>query len=223
MTRVGAWLLVPGLVLGCLGCRQDMHDQPKYRPLRPSPLFSDRRSARPLPPGTIPQGGLQEDVEYYTGKIAPRPGAMRQVSAAGAEDPYADFVKEFPIPITREVLERGRERFNFFCTPCHGYTGAGNGMIVQRGLSKPPSFHDPRLQQAPVGHYFDVITNGFGAMYSYAQRIPVRDRWAIIAYIRALQLSQSATVADVPPNVRARLEQAAAEEKIEEPSSGRPE
>jgi hypothetical protein len=207
-------------------CRQDMHDQPRYEPLQPSTLFADGRSSRPLVEGTVPRGGLKKDREYFTGRhglakpvsliptetqiaVSQRPG--NQAPAAGNQpdqktgtftfDP--DLVTEFPMPVTRAVLERGHQRFEMFCTPCHGYTGNANGMIVQRGLSRPPSFHIARLKQAPVGHFFDVITNGFGAMYSYASRVPVEDRWAIIAYIRALQLSQGAAVTDVPPDQRA--------------------
>ncbi|MBI1898556.1 MAG: cytochrome c [Acidobacteria bacterium] len=131
------------------------------------------------------------------------PRLGQQAALPATFDP--DLVTEFPMPVTRSLLERGRDRFNIFCTPCHGYTGRGNGMIVQRGLVGPKSFHLERLKSAPVGHFFEVITNGFGAMYSYAQRIPVQDRWAIVAYIRALQLSQGATLNDVPETERGRL------------------
>lgn len=180
------------------GCRQDMHDQPRVRPLQPSRVFADGRSARPLVEGTVARGMLREDTEYYEGR-------SQTAAPADAANPFQNVVTQFPMPVTRQVLERGRDRFNIFCIPCHDYKGTGRGMIVQRGLSPPPSFHIERLKIAPVGHYFDVITNGYGAMYSYAQRIPVDDRWAIIAYVRALQLSQGATINEVPADQRGNL------------------
>ena len=182
-------LCVSGAVAVSLltACRQDMHDQPKYRPLAASKLFEDGRSARPLVEGTVARGQLRADELLYEGR-------------SGEE-----LAKIFPFPVTREVLERGRERYNIFCTPCHSLLGDGNGMVVQRGFRRPPSFHIDRLREAPPGHFFDVMTNGFGAMASYASRIPVNDRWAITAYIRALQLSQKAALADVPPESRAKL------------------
>ncbi len=169
------------------GCRLDMHDQPRYKPLAASRFFPDGRSARPLVKGTVARGHLRLDEHFYTGKV------------------NGQLVDTFPFPITRQVLERGRERYNIFCAVCHDRTGSGRGMIVERGFPHPPSFHIERLQKAPVGHFYDVITNGFGRMYSYASRIPPRDRWAIVAYIRALQLSQNATLDDVPPEERAKL------------------
>jgi mono/diheme cytochrome c family protein len=162
------------------GCRQDMHDQPKYRGLRPSAFFADGSSARPLVEGTVARGTLQEDEAFFTGMVNKVP------------------VKEFPFPIDQQVLDRGQERYNIYCTPCHGRTGAGNGMVVQRGFRQPPSYHIDRLRQADVGHFFDVMTNGFGAMPDYRTQISPRDRWNIVAYIRALQLSQHAAAADVP-------------------------
>jgi mono/diheme cytochrome c family protein len=162
------------------GCRQDMHNQPKYRPLRAAAFFGDGSSARPLVDGTVPRGTLHEDVVFFTGKAGNTP------------------VKELPFAIDAHVLERGQERFNIYCTPCHDPAGTGHGMVVQRGYRQPPSFHDERLRNADVGYFFDVITNGFGAMPDYKAQIPARDRWAIIAYIRALQLSQRATKADIP-------------------------
>ena len=162
------------------GCRLDMHVQPKYVTEQPTGFFSDGRSERPLVAGTVPRGHLKIDSLLYTGM------------ENGVES------NTFPFPITRADLERGRERFNIYCTPCHDYTGNGNGMIVQRGLSHPPSYNVPRLREAPVGHFVNVMTNGFGAMYSYASRISPADRWRIAAYIRALQLSQYAPVKDVP-------------------------
>jgi cytochrome c553 len=165
------------------GCRQDMHDQPKFKPLRINTFYPDNRSARPLIDGTVARADLREDTYYYTGKVNGQPGT------------------EFPFPVTREVLERGEERYNIYCSPCHSRIGDGNGMIVQRGFKRPPSYHTDRLRQAPIGHFFDVMTNGFGAMSEYKSQVSVSDRWAIAAYIRALQLSQDATQADVPPGM----------------------
>jgi cytochrome c553 len=179
-----------GALLGALwlsGCRNDMHVQPRYNPLDSSDFFEDGRAARPEVPGTVARGQLRTDHYLYAGKV-------NGVS-----------VSAFPFPVTREVLERGRERYNIYCTPCHGYAGEGRGMIVQRGFPQPPSYHTDRLRQAPAGHLYDVITNGYGAMYSYAARISPEDRWAIAAYIRALQLSQHATVDDVPEAERTKL------------------
>jgi hypothetical protein len=170
------------LVLGMLAaCRIDMHVQPRINPLAKSDFFTDQRSARPPVEGTVARGQLHEDTYFYTGKIANNPGDA------------------MPFPVTRDVLERGRERYNIYCAPCHSLLGDGNGFIPSRGFTrKPPSFHEPRLHQAPLGYFFDVMTNGFGIMPDYASQIPARDRWDIVAYIRALQLSQNATKADVP-------------------------
>jgi len=165
-----------------------MHDQPKYVPLRESAFFGDSRSARPIVPGTVARGRLNDDALLYTGKIN------------GAD---ADV---FPYPITDAVLARGQERFNIYCSPCHGRTGQGDGMVVRRGYRHPPAFDIERLRQTPVGHFFDVMTNGFGAMPDYAAQVKPSDRWAIAAYIRALQLSAHATLADVPAPDRTRLQ-----------------
>ena len=164
-----------------------MHVQPRYNPLDGSQFFDDGRSARPEVPGTVARGHLRIDKHFYDGKVD------------GKE------AETFPFPITRAVLERGRERYNVYCSPCHGLTGEGRGMIVQRGFPPPPSYHIDRLRQAPPGHFYSVITNGFGAMYSHAARITPEDRWAIAAYVRALQMSQHATVADAPERERAKL------------------
>src|SRR5512146_1413896 len=145
------------------GCRQDMHDQPKFKPLAMNTFYPDDRSARPLVEGTVAREYEEADQYYYTGKINGQPGT------------------EFPFPVTREVLERGRERYNIYCSPCHSEIGDGNGMIVQRGFKRPPSYHTDRLRQAPIGHFFDVMSNGFGAMPDYAAQIPVPDRWMIAA------------------------------------------
>ena len=162
------------------GCRQDMHDQPRFKPLAESDFFTDLRSARLPVEGTVARGQLREDAYFYTGKLGSTPG---------------DFM---PFPINLDVLARGRERFNIYCAPCHSQTGDGNGMIVQRGFRPPPSFHTERLRKSPLGYFFDVMTNGFGAMPDYSSQIPPRDRWCIVAYIRALQLSQGATASDLP-------------------------
>ncbi len=162
------------------GCRQDMHNQPKYRGLRASAFFDDGASARPLVDGTVARGTLHEDEAFFTGKV----GAV--------------LVKDLPLPVDQQVLNRGQERFNIYCAPCHDRTGSGNGMVVQRGFKQPPSFHIDRLRQADAGHFFEVMTNGFGAMPDYRAQIDARDRWAIVAYIRALQLSQHASPSDIP-------------------------
>ncbi len=184
--RLGAGVLLV-LALGGSACRQDMHDQPRYKPLAGSPFFEDGRASRPLVEGTVPRGYAKMDEHLYTGKSNGR------------------LAETFPFPITRPILERGRERYDIFCAPCHGRDGYGEGMIIQRGFRQPPSLHTDRLRQAPVGHFFEVITNGFGTMYGYASRIRPEDRWAIIAYIRALQLSQNAALQDVPPAQRRQL------------------
>ncbi|HEX3682606.1 MAG TPA: cytochrome c [Bryobacteraceae bacterium] len=155
-------------------CRQDMHNQPRYKPFAATSFFGDGRSERPVIEDTVARGQLHLDQARYTGK------------ENGKDIAY------FPIQITRADVARGQERFNIFCSPCHGRLGDGHGMIVSRGLRQPPSYYDPRLVNAPVGHFFDVMSNGYGAMYSYASRVPVDDRWRIAAYIRALQLSQNA-------------------------------
>jgi mono/diheme cytochrome c family protein len=170
------------------GCRQDMHDQPRFKPYAKSDFYADQRSARPLVDGTIARGHLNEDTLLFTGKVDGQPATA------------------FPFPVTAAVMDRGRERYDIFCAPCHSRTGAGDGMIVRRGYRKPPSFHQDRLRQAAPGYLFDVITSGFGAMPDYAAQIPVKDRWAIVAYLRALQRSQQASVNDVPAAERARLD-----------------
>ena len=175
------------LALAATACRRDMHDQPRYKPLAESSFFSDHRSERPQVEGTVARGHLRVDPARYSGKF-------------GDAD-----VDAFPFPITRDDLVRGQQRFNIYCSPCHSRVGDGNGLVVQRGFRQPPSYYIDRLKQAPVGHFFDVITNGFGAMASYATRVTPDDRWRIIAYIRALQLSESASVNDVPPDQRQSL------------------
>jgi mono/diheme cytochrome c family protein len=180
MTTVRAGALV--LLVLLAGCRSDMNDQAKYKPLGASDFFADGRASRPPVPGTIARGQLKEDTHLYTGRVD---GVL---------------VTTFPFPVTRDMLHRGQERYNIYCAPCHDRVGNGNGMVVRRGYKQPPSLHIDRLRDAPVGHFFDVMTNGLAAMPDYSVQVPVRDRWAIIAYIRALQLSQRATPADVPPD-----------------------
>lgn len=183
----GLALLVALATLGLAGCRQDMHDQPKYEPYERSRFFADGTSARPLPAGTVARGQLREDEPYYTGFT---------------EDDR--LVERIPIAVTPDVLERGRFTFNAFCAPCHDRAGTGLGMIVRRGFKQPPTYHQERLREAADGHFFDVVTNGFGQMPSYAREIPVEDRWAVVAYVRALQLSQHARLAELPEEDRQR-------------------
>jgi len=190
------------LVVVSTACRQDMQDQPKMKPFRSSTFFGDGLSSRQPIQGTVPRGFLRTDTALYTGKKTPSAGAQQtqptQPIAGAQANAYPDAVDTFPFPITKENVERGRERYEIFCSVCHGLTGNGDGMIVRRGFRRAASFNDDRLRQAPVGHYFDAITNGWGAMPAYNAQIPVQDRWAIIAYIRALQLSQKNTTTPAP-------------------------
>ena len=172
------------LAAGCRYLRQDMANQPKSKPLSPSDFFEDGRSERPLVENTVARGSLADDA-----LLVPKDS------------------NAFPLPVNRELLERGQDRYKIFCTPCHGLQGDGNGMVAMRGMKHPPSFHADRLRQAPNGYFFDTITNGFGAMYGYSAQIPPRDRWAIVAYVRALQLSRNAKVADLPAELREKLDQ----------------
>ena len=213
-------LLTAHCTLLTASCRRDMQDQPKMKPYRTSTFFADGLSWRPPVEGTVPRGFLKTDTEFFTGKktgktgvnaaaaatqtpAGPQPaGIVHRVASPPLPTPaagvapqgpaaYPDDVEIFPIPVTREVVRRGKERYEIFCSACHGLTGNGDGMIVRRGFRRAASFNDERLRQAPVGHFFDAITNGWGAMPSYAPQIPPQDRWAIVAYIRALQLSQN--------------------------------
>jgi mono/diheme cytochrome c family protein len=188
---------LPVAILCALGlvataCRQDMHDAPRHEAYEASTSFADGRASRAAPAGTVARGWLREDEAVYTGKLNGQP------------------VESIPFAITYDDIKRGQERFNIYCSPCHGRLGDGNGMVVQRGLRQAASFHQDRLRQERMGYFFDVITNGFGAMQGYAEQVPVRDRWLIAAYVRALQLSQNATVNDVPADRRGELESAAA-------------
>lgn len=198
-------LLVLLVLVGAAGCRRDMQDQPKMKPFRGTSFFGDGLSSRQRIEGTIPRGFLRTDTAYFTGKKT-APGAtpsatpgQQQIAGTGdnaaQQSSFPDDVETFPFPVTKEIVERGHDRYNIFCSACHGFTGNGDGMIVRRGFRRAASFNDDRLRQAPVGHFFDAMTNGWGAMPSYSAQIPVQDRWAIIAYIRALQLSQQNTAA----------------------------
>ncbi len=176
------------------GCRSEMYEQPRYEPLEPSSFFEDGSSARPLVAGTVPRDDPRG---------APPAGVPDEVFYTGWSQ--GKLVESVPFPVDRAVLERGQERFRIYCTPCHGELGDGRGMIVRRGFNPPPPYASEELRKQPIGHYFDVMTRGFGTMYSYASRIPPRDRWAIAAYIRVLQLSQHAEAANLPAEDRNRL------------------
>jgi len=179
--------LAAGIALTC-GCRQDMHDQPKVKPLAASAFFPDGRGSRPLVDGTVARSEPLGEHPYLTGRE------------------NGQLVRQAPVAVSAAVLARGHERFDVFCSPCHDRVGTGQGMIVQRGYRQPPSLHEQRLRDQPDGYFFDIMTNGFGVMPNYAQQIPVKDRWAITLYVRALQLSQGATLADVPADRRGELE-----------------
>jgi len=176
------------LAAGLLGCRQGMYNQPKQKPLSAADFFPDGASARNPVPGAVAQE---------------QPPASPLTTGSNAD---GTLVTILPMPLTRALLERGQQRYDIFCAVCHDYTGSGLGMIVQRGFPPPPTFHQDRLRNAPIGHFFDVITHGYGAMYSYAARVPPDDRWAIAAYIRALQLARNAARQDVPPDEQTQLE-----------------
>jgi len=207
-------LLTAHCLLLTASCRRDMQDQPKAKPYRSSSFFRDGLSSRAPVEGTVARGWLRADGEMFTGKKSKSSGPTNErnvvapgqnpqsapvtttptanASASQVAAAYPDDIDKFPFPITQEILDRGQQRFQIFCSVCHGLTGNADGLIVRRGFRKPPSYYEQRLREAPVGHFFDVVSNGWGAMPSYATQVPVRDRWAIIAYIRALQLSQAA-------------------------------
>ena len=191
LRRAGAFLYL----LALAGCQQDMARQPKARPLAPSDFFEDGRSERALLENTVARGSLEND------------------SLAVPKDS-----NEFPLPVTPSLLQRGRERYDIFCSPCHGLQGDGNGMIALRGFRHPPTFHQDRHRQAPVGYLYDVITNGFGVMPDYSAQVPPRDRWAIIAYIRTLQYSRNAPATELPEELRRRLSGVAAPVGATKPS-----
>jgi mono/diheme cytochrome c family protein len=202
-SRFAAVLTVVVATLGGGACRQDMHNAPRVDPYEETDAFADGRPMRPIPEGTVARGHLNEDELMFAGKSG------------------GQFVDQFPFQVTRDVLERGRDRFNIYCSPCHGRTATGNGIIVQRGLRPPPSFHDDKIRSQPVGYYFDVMTNGFGAMQDYRSQLEAKDRWAVAAYIRALQYSQHASLADVPADKRGELDApAGGQEQKPAPSHG---
>jgi mono/diheme cytochrome c family protein len=183
-----------GACLALLGaCRQDMHDAPRYEAYEKSAFFADQRAMRPQVEGTVARGQLRDNLALHTGKNG------------------ATFLATFPVPLDETMIRRGQQRFQIYCMPCHGLLGKGDGMIVRRGYRQPPSLHLDRLRQQPAGYFFDVMTNGFGVMPDYAAQITVEDRWAVAAYIRALQISQNATIADVPTERRAELDAPIAE------------
>ena len=193
--RLGS-VLSAGCVAAALvgGCRQDMHDQQKIEPLEGTPFFPDGRGSRQPVEGTVARGLLKEDRHLYEGRFGE--------DAAG---PQGELVDTFPMPVDRQLLLRGRERYDIYCSPCHSRTGDGDGMIVRRGFQRPPTFHRDELRTQKVGYLYEVISKGLGVMPSYAAQIPVRDRWAIVAYLRVLQLSQMARIEDVPEPERAKL------------------
>jgi len=182
--------ILAGLALAAsLGaCRQDMHDQPRYEAMEKSSFFSDGSSARPQVKGTVARGELRLDTHLYEGKLDGK------------------FAREFPFEITEAVLDRGQNRYEIFCSACHDITGSGEGMVVKRGMRQPPSYHIKRLREVEHGYIFDVITNGYGAMYDLSDKLKPEDRWAVVAYVRALQLSQNAKLEDVPSHLRGSLE-----------------
>jgi mono/diheme cytochrome c family protein len=181
-SAVGGSALILSAAFLMTGCRNEMYDQAKVKPLSEGTFFANGQNARPLPPDTVARGFLREDKAMYAGI-----------------GPDGKFVTELPVQLNRALLERGRERFDIFCSPCHGKQGDGLGMIVERGFKQPSSFHGDRLRQQPLGYFFDVMTQGFGQMSSYASQVPPDDRWAIAAYIRVLEFSQHAPVAELPP------------------------
>jgi mono/diheme cytochrome c family protein len=185
------WSCLSLTVFALVGCRQDMHDQPKYKPLGETKFFADNRQSRADVPHTVARGDLRDgDSEFYSGK--------------SAKDAKTD-VDVFPITVNKDLIQRGHQRFDVFCSPCHGRLGNGLGMIVRRGFKQPPSYHIERLRTAPVGHFYDVITNGYGSMYNYAAQITPRDRWAIISYIRTLQYSENQKVDTLSADAKAKL------------------
>jgi mono/diheme cytochrome c family protein len=199
-----------------LGCRQDMADQPRADPFEASRFFADGQSARPPVPGAVARGELRADTHLYTGLTDATQRALEEQAEKGKNkaersppslERRYDYVADFPFAVTAEVMRRGRERYQIFCTPCHDASGSGAGVMLHTGYPKAPSFHTDRLREAPPGYLFDVITRGSGAMPSYASQVTPRDRWAVVAYIRALQLSRHARLDDLPADVRQRFEE----------------
>jgi mono/diheme cytochrome c family protein len=189
------WLgLAVGGLMALSACQPAMTDQPRFEPLEANPFFANGMASRPLVPDTVARGQLNADPVFYTGKTA-----------------NGDLVQDIPVEVDAQLLERGQQRFEIYCAPCHGLVGDGNGIVVQRGFPSPPSYHTDRLRNAPAGHFFDVITNGFGRMYDYSDRVAPADRWAIVAYIRALQLSQDAPIDSAPADVQQQLKSEASQ------------
>lgn len=191
-----AFLILPFAFLSACGIRQDMQDQPRLKAYKKSEFFSDKRGSRGMVEGTIPRGQLRENKAFYTGKVDnPNPNAQAVTTTDATGNTlvtsFPNAIDEFPVPVTKELVDRGQDRYNIYCIVCHGPLGNGDGMIVRRGFSKPPTYNDDRLRNAPVGHFYDVISNGWGKMNSYAHVVQPADRWAIVAYIRALQVSQN--------------------------------
>ena len=189
-------VLALALVALAAGCRYDMQDQPRMKPYKKSEFYPDGKAMRDAPEGTVARGDLQEDKEFFTGKKAdadPNVAVETTTDAMGNTivSSFPNAVEELPVPLTKELLDNGEKQYKIFCMVCHGPVGKGDGMVVRRGYPQPTTYHDDRLRNAPVGHFFDVITNGWGKMNGYSSQIPVADRWAIVAYIRALQLSQN--------------------------------
>ena len=187
MKTLSSIAMLSALALLTASCRQDMQDQPKYKPLGASRFFADGRDARPVPAGTIARDELNDTDAFHTGE------------ANGA------FLDTIPLTVDLKLLHRGEDRFNIYCSPCHGRTGDGNGMVAQRGVKMPANFHTERLREVPPGYLYQVITNGYGAMGDYKDQVPVNDRWAIVAYLRALQLSRDSSLNDVPAENRGEL------------------
>lgn len=211
LNRKILWIFTLFVVAAALGCRYDMQDQPRYKAFKKSEFFSDKKAMRELPEGTVARGMLRDDKVFYTGKklnADPIAAANVQTTTNAAGNTlvwsFPNDIEKSPVPLTRELLDRGEQRYKVFCVVCHGPVGNGDGMVVRRGFTKPPTYNDDRLRGAPDGHFFDVMTNGWGKMSSYASQIPAADRWAIVAYIRALQISQNpnqstnSTTATVP-------------------------
>ena len=193
--RILLFLLLVTIAIST-ACRYDMQDQPRYKPYKQSDFFADGKAMRDLPEGTVARGQLREDKAFYTGKKENADSNIQVETTTDASgntlvSSFPNDIEVLPVPLTKELLDRGEERYKIFCIVCHGPVGSGDGMVVRRGYPQPPTYHDDRLRNAPVGHFFDVMTNGWGKMNSYASQIPPADRWAIVAYIRALQVSQN--------------------------------
>ena len=202
-------LLLAAYCLLSLGCRYDMQDQPRYKALKKNDFFNDKKAMRELPEGTVARGYLHDNKAFYAGKKDNVDSSIQPTTATDAAGnnvvtSFPDAIEKSPVPVTQELLDRGEQRYKVFCIVCHGPVGNGDGMVVRRGFPKPPTYHDDRLRGAPDGHFFDVISNGWGKMNSYGSQIPAADRWAIVAYIRALQISQN-------PNGNAQINQGASE------------